>query len=91
MLTLVFPVVLGRPEPWMFSWVKKQPLPGLALICQLSLAKTSVICCMLRRFSIAYLISSRDFLMPMICMDRLRSSSAVTSTNGNHMLREAMP
>ena len=49
MLTRVFPVVLGRPEPWMFSCVKKQALPGPALICQLSLAKTSVICCMLRR------------------------------------------
>jgi hypothetical protein len=35
MLTRVLPVVFGRPEPWMFSWVKKQPLPGFALICQL--------------------------------------------------------
>ncbi len=32
MLTRVLPVVFGLPEPWMFSWVKKQQLPGFALI-----------------------------------------------------------
>src|SRR5271167_801880 len=28
MLTRVLPLMLGRPEPWMFSCVKKQALPG---------------------------------------------------------------
>ena len=32
MLTRVLLVTFGLPDPWMFSWVKKQQLPGLALI-----------------------------------------------------------
>jgi hypothetical protein len=35
----------------------------------------------LSRFSIAYLVSSRDFLIGMICIERVLSSSAETSTN----------
>ena len=90
-LIRVLPVAFGMPEPWMCSWLNKQQLPGPALIWWACLPHTSVISCILSRFSMAYLVSSRDFLIGMICIERVLSSSAVTSTNGIHRLREAMP
>ena len=74
-LTRVLSVTLGLPEPWMCPCVKKQRLPGLALICWLSLSNSAVIWSMLRRSSIAFLINSRERRIGMICIERLRSSS----------------
>ena len=54
MLTRVLPVMLGRPEPWMFSWVKKQPLPGPGLDLVALLAEQLRHLVHAERLSIAY-------------------------------------
>src|SRR5206468_2162717 len=82
--------VVRHVEDVLLAVVELQ-LPRPALIWWAFLPHSSVISAILSRCEMAYLVSSRDFLIGMICIERVLSSSAVTSTNGIHRLREAMP